>query len=57
VPNEAWLFQWVLTWYLYNIPPEECVCIWEHIIRRGGLGVIAIAISIIMSIKDDLLAN
>lgn len=21
VPNEAWLFQWVLTWYLYNISP------------------------------------
>lgn len=34
IPDEIWIFQWFMTFFLYNFPREYAGAFWEFIISR-----------------------
>lgn len=56
VPNEAWLFQWMLTWFLYSFGPEQAVLVWDFVLQRDGPSVIAVALSVVMELASQIIA-
>ena len=55
VPDELWIHKWMQTLFLYSFPMHLCIRIWDNIISGGVTFIFQSAISIIKSIKGDLL--
>ena len=55
IPHEAWLFQWLLTWFVYSLEAEQAVLGRDFVIQRECLSIVAVALSVVMGLSAELL--
>lgn len=50
----TWMFQWLETLYLYSMPFQIVVRIWDYITIQGLKGIIDIGMAFLHIFKNDL---
>ena len=56
IPDQLWLLKWFMTLFLYSLPPEMVVEIWDFLLEDGLLGMVKVALGITKAIEEDLLS-
>lgn len=52
-----WIFKWFITCFIYSFPLEVVKYVWDVVVERGGLGLVYLAVSIVLELKDILLST
>ena len=52
-----WIFKWFITCFIYRFPLEVVKYVWDVVVERGGLGLVYLAVSIVLELKDILLST
>ena len=52
-----WIFKWFITCFIYSFPLEVVKYVWDVVVERGGLGLVYLAVSIVIGLKDILLST
>lgn len=47
VANEAWMFKWFMTYYLYSFPLEVAREVWTLVMLKGGIGMVYFAFALL----------
>ena len=56
VPDEIWIFQWFISFFLYSFPVQFAKGMWDFIICRKEFSMVFLALGIVKCLKRDILA-
>lgn len=54
VPDEAWIFQWFMTFYLYSFPVEFVKRLIDYIICKKQFAIVMIGVGILNCLKQEI---
>lgn len=57
IPDSLWITKWVLTVFLYSLPANKVVRIWDYIMSEELLSVLKVALSLLKMYEKDLLKS
>ena len=55
VPDEIWIFQWFISFFLYSLPVNFVKRIWDFIICKKEFSMVLIALGIVKCLKKDMM--
>ena len=55
IPDQLWITKWLLTMFLYSLPPYIVVRIWDYIFSENLFALIKISIGLLKIIEKDLM--
>lgn len=55
VPDEIWIFQWFISFFLYSFPAGFVKRMWDFIICKKEFSMVLIALGIVKCLKKDMM--
>ena len=56
VPDEIWIFQWFISFFLYSFPVHFVKGFWDFIICKKEISMVLIALGLVKCLKKDILS-
>jgi len=55
IPDELWLMKWFMSFFLYSLPPQQVIRIWDFVMAEGMLGIIKVSLGLLKVVEKDIL--
>ena len=55
IPDQLWITKWLLTMFLYSLPPCIVVRIWDYIFSENLFALIKVSVGLLKMIEKDLM--
>lgn len=54
LPDQAWIFQWFMSFFLYSFPIQFVKPFFDYIICRKQFAIVALSLGIVKCLRSDI---